>query len=266
MVQMNFNASQVQPNAGGMDVLETGRYNVQITESTVKPTKRGDGNMLVFTMTVIDGNAVGKRVIARLNIQNPNQQAVDIAYGELSAISHVAGVLNWNDTQELHGKPFQIQVDKVQRSDDPTKEGNEIKGYYDLQGNPPSAGGGSQPSAPAPQPPAPQTQEQAPSAPAQGYAPAPDPAAAAGAAQPPAAGAPAPAPAPTSQPDQTVAAPQQGQQQAPAAPQGQQGGETPPWQSGQAAPAAPQQAPNPAPAAQQQPQGSGPGGVPPWAQ
>lgn len=234
MVQLNFNAQQYAPNAGGMDVLPSGIYDVQITASEVKQTKRGDGYMLVFTMSVISGSHVGRRIMARLNIQNPNAQAMEIAYGELSAISHVVGIMAWQDTQELHGRPFKVKVDEVARSDDPTKMGNEIKGYYDYTGNPPtprSAGAGpsAAPAAPvAPTAPA-QPQQPAPAQFAQEQAPAQAPA-------PAAAAAPAYAPAPTPAPAPALVQPPQGQALAPAAPwqtgapAPQPVGETPPWQ------------------------------------
>lgn len=182
MVQMNFNASQYTPSTGAGSVLPTGDYDMQIVGSEIKQTKSGTGNMLVFTYSVIAGEHTGKTITARLNIQNQSQEAMRIAYEELSAISHVTGVLAWQDTQELHGKPFKVRVECVPRADDPSKEGNEIKGYMDSSGRPPSSGGAqaSAPQPPAPPAPQPQqqwAQQQAPApAPAQQQAPAPAPA------------------------------------------------------------------------------------------
>lgn len=243
MVQIAFNATQYDPSVGaGSDVLETGVYGVQITGSEVKATKRGDGYMLVLTMTCIDPSFAGKRIVARLNIQNPNAQAVEIAYRELSAISHVVGVLQWQDTQQLHGRPFKIHIEKAPRQDDPSKFGNEIKGYLDYAGNPPVPAGGPQagpvaPSAPAPAAASPYTPAMDPvQAPAPAAAPAPAPMQAAAPAPAPApAHAPQPAVAPAATPWQTAPAP------AAAAPA--------PWQTGAPAPAAPAM-----------------GAVPPWQQ
>jgi hypothetical protein len=219
MVQLNFNANQYAPNAGGIDVLPSGTYAVQITGSEYKQTKRQDGYMLVLTLTVIDGAHVGKKLIARLNVQNPNPQAVEIAMGELSAICHVTGCMVVNDSQELHGRPFQVKVEAVPRQDDPSKMGNEIKGYLDARGNPPTPGGGGAPSAPAPAA-APQ--------PPMASAPAPAPAPAAAPAPAPApAGMPAPAPAPAPQPAGGAAPPWASGAPAPTPPASS--GEAPPW-------------------------------------
>lgn len=149
MVQMNFNATQYDPYQAGMDIFETGEYTFQIIGSEVKPTRSGNGQMLVFTLSCLDEGLVGRRLTIRLNIVNANPQAVDIAFRELSAISHVCGILNWQDTQQLHGRPFRVRVEKVPRSDDPTKFGNEVKGYLDINGQPPGKNGASASAAPA---------------------------------------------------------------------------------------------------------------------
>lgn len=265
MVQLNFNAAQYEPYTGAADVLETGVYSVQIVASEVKQTKAGTGYMLVLTLSCLDQHVAGRRLMVRLNIHNPNPTAVEMAYRELSAISHVVGVLNWQDTQQLHGRPFKVSVEKVERNDKPGSYANDIKAYMDYAGNPPSAGslagaGNSPiPSAP-PETPVPTSpaapvshpastaapdhamyqQPAAPAIPATA-APAPSPAQAASAhaapapAQAPwqqaqAEAAPAPAPAPAAAP---VAAPWQAAAPAPApAPQNTS---APPWQQPAAA-------------------------------
>lgn len=214
MVAINFDATKVDPNTGGGDVFETGEYTFQIVSSSVKATKKGDGTMLILEASCMDEGMAGKRLTIRLNVQNPNPQAVEIAYRDLSAICYVTGQLQIQDSQQLHGRPFRIRLEKLPRSDDPAKFNNEIRAYMDVNGNPPGAATGAAGAPPAP-----------PSAP-----PAPPPAApAAPQAAPPAAPPATPAAPPAAQPWQ------QPQGAAPAAaPAG-----TPPWQQ----PAAGGQAP-----------------------
>jgi hypothetical protein len=239
MVSMNFNAAQYEPSTGAADVLETGVYSVQIVNSEVKQTKSGNGYMLVLTMSCMDQHVNGKKLTARLNIHNPNAQAVEIAYRELSAISHVVGILNWQDTQQLHGRPFKVSVEKVERQDKPGSFSNDIKAYMDYAGNPPNPNGNGAgsgpvaPSAPA-QPPAPAPAQYTP-APAPAQAPAPA-AVAAPAPMQAAAPAPAPAPAPVPQPTDAGAAPWQ--QPAAQPPQAAPAPQQAPWQNAAPAPAA----------------------------
>lgn len=206
MVAIQFDATKVDPNTGGGDVFETGEYTFQIVSSSAKPTKKGDGTMLILEASCLDEGMAGKRLTIRLNVQNPNQQAVEIAYRDLSALCYVTGQLQIQDSQQLHGRPFRIRLEKTPRADDPNKFGNEIRAYMDVNGNPPGAASGVTGAPPAP--PAP------PAAP-----PAPPPAAPT-----------APAAPPAGQPWQ------QPQGAAPAAPPA---GGTPPWQQ----PAAGGQAP-----------------------
>lgn len=253
MVQMNFDARNYDPSTGGADVFETGEYSFQIVKSEAKTTKAGNGTMLVLEAACLDEGFAGKRLAIRLNVQNPSQQAMEIAYRDLSAICHVVGVLQLTATEQLHGRPFRVRLEKMPRSDDPNKFNNEIRAYLDMQGNAPVKGqmpGGGAPSAPS-APPAP------PSAPAAPAAPAAAPAAPAPA---PAAPAPAPAPAPAAAPPAMAPAMAPNPAAAPAVPPAS----APPAVAPTAAPAAP---PAAAPWAGQ-PAAPAPtaGAVPPWQQ
>lgn len=182
MVQLAFDATQVAPSTGSADVLEAGEYGVQIIGTEMKETKKKDGHLLEITMSCIDEGFAGKRIQARLNVNNPSTQAVEIAMSELSAICHVTGVMSIQDTQQLHGVPFRVRVDKEPRNDKPDLFSNVIRGYMDMNGVAPAAGaaaGAAAPGAPgapaAPaaqqQPPAPVQQQQAAPAAEQQQAP-----------------------------------------------------------------------------------------------
>lgn len=147
MVAFSFDARQFDPSTGGGSILESGTYAVQITNSEIKPTRNRDGHFLELTLAVIAGESAGRQIKDRLNIDNPNQTAKEIAYRQLAAISYVVGRVTWQDSQELHGIPFQIQVEKVARNDDPTKYSNNVLAYLDSNGRPASPNGG--PAAPA---------------------------------------------------------------------------------------------------------------------
>lgn len=145
MVALNFNAAGVKPNVA-LEPVPTGIYPVMIVRSEEKPTKSNNGSYIEFEMQIqpapgIDPSFHGRKVFDRLNIKNPNQTAVDIAYATLSAICHVTGVLNMTDTQQLHGRPFMAVVAKLPRDDRPDQMTNEVKGYKDINGNDPGFAG-----------------------------------------------------------------------------------------------------------------------------
>ncbi len=127
MAMINFNANDVDP-AVSFDPLPAGKYVAIITGSEIKPTKSGTGHYLELTFQVIEGENHGRMVWARLNLDNPNRTAVEIARKELSAICRAVGVMTPKDSTELHNLPLVINVACKKRTDtgDIT---NEIKGY-----------------------------------------------------------------------------------------------------------------------------------------
>jgi hypothetical protein len=58
MVQINFDASQVDPSVP-FEVLPSDKYLVEITHSEMKVTKAGDGSYLELELTVLDGQTSG---------------------------------------------------------------------------------------------------------------------------------------------------------------------------------------------------------------
>lgn len=123
-----FDATEVEPNAP-RDPLPEGRYLCVIVNSEMKPTKSGSGQFLELELEVIDGPHKGRRVWDRLNLQNPNETAVRIAQGTLSAICRAVGVLRPNDSCELHNLPLEVVVKCKKREDKPDEWTNEIRGY-----------------------------------------------------------------------------------------------------------------------------------------
>jgi hypothetical protein len=127
MANLNgFDASQVEPTS--FDPLPAGKYLAVITESEMRPTKKGAGQYLNLTFEVIEGEYKGRKLWARLNLKNPNPQAEQIARGQLSAICRAVGVMAPKDSLELHNLPLVVTV-KVKKRDDTGDLQNEVSGY-----------------------------------------------------------------------------------------------------------------------------------------
>jgi len=122
-----FNANEYEPSSSP-DPLPAGKYPAVITDSEMKATKAGTGEYLQLTFEVIDGPHKGRKVWARLNLDNPNETAVKIAQAELSAICRATGVMTPNDSVELHDLPLVIDV-RCRKRPDTGDISNEIKGY-----------------------------------------------------------------------------------------------------------------------------------------
>lgn len=127
MAQLQFDASSVSPESQ-FTPIPNGDYPVLISESEIKDTKAGTGQYLQLVLEVIDGHYKGRKIWDRLNIVNPNQVAQDIGQRALSQICHAVGVLNLQDTADLHQKPLVAKV-VVSPARDGYDESNEVKEY-----------------------------------------------------------------------------------------------------------------------------------------
>lgn len=133
--------------------IPSGEYPAQIVESDMKPTKNSDGQYLELTYSVLDGEFKGRKVWVRLNLDNPNAQAVEIANRQFKSIQEAAGVLNPTQSEQLHYKPHTIRVELIpagtpqKRGGATQKDSNEIRGWKALDDGIPFAA-----SAPAAQP------------------------------------------------------------------------------------------------------------------
>lgn len=127
MASLNgFNANNVEPMTD-FEAIPAGKYLAVITASEMKPTKSGNGAYLELTFEVLEGEFKGRKLWARLNLDNPSQVAVKIARSELASICRAAGILEPKDSFELHNLPMVLTV--KQKASDDGEVRNEIKGY-----------------------------------------------------------------------------------------------------------------------------------------
>lgn len=131
MSQLNFDASTVAPNSGMPDPIPAGWYNAMIDESEMKPTKDKEGSYLELRLTVIDGQFAGRKIFDRLNLMNKSAVAQEIGNGTLSAICHATGVMQLQDSQQLHGQPMKIKV-KLKAASGDYEASNEIGSYKNI--------------------------------------------------------------------------------------------------------------------------------------
>lgn len=128
MTQLNFNAQSVAPATGQLDAIPKGWYVAVIEASEMKPTKNGDGSYLELKLNIVHGKYTNRKLYARLNLNNPNPIAQEIGYKELSAVCHATGVLQVQDSSQLHNIPIKVRV-KVRKGDGEYDDNNEITAY-----------------------------------------------------------------------------------------------------------------------------------------
>ena len=127
MANLNgFNAGNVEPRTE-YEPIPAGKYASVITKSEMKATKSGKGSYLELTFQVIEGQHKGRQLWARLNLDNPNPLAMQIAQSELSSICRAVGRMEPKDSSDLHDIPLTITV--RQKVDQDQEVRNEIRSY-----------------------------------------------------------------------------------------------------------------------------------------
>ena len=122
-----FNANEVEPQTG-FEPIPAGKYLAAIVASEMKPTKNGKGHYLEMRFQLLEGEHKNRTLFARLNLDNPNETAVEIAQRELSAICRAVNCMTPQDSTELHDIPLTVAIKCVKRKDN-GEITNEIGGY-----------------------------------------------------------------------------------------------------------------------------------------
>lgn len=89
---------------------------------------------LQLVWQIAEGAFQGRKIWDRLNVQNTNKQAEEIAHKQLSAVCHAVGVLQVRDSAELHNRPCKIGV--IRKADPGYQPSNEVKRYNSIGGAP----------------------------------------------------------------------------------------------------------------------------------
>lgn len=126
-----FDANEVEPSAP-REPIPAGWYKAVIVESEEKPTKAQTGSYLQLTLEIIEGEKAGRKFFERLNLNNPNDTAVDIARRTLSSICRSVGVNTPRNSSDLHDKPLMAKI-KVTPARDGYEPGNEVSEYSAVQ-------------------------------------------------------------------------------------------------------------------------------------
>lgn len=128
-----FDATSVEPSQP-FEVIPADKYVVQIVASDLKPTSSGTGQYIWLELEILEGEYKGRKLWDRLNIINPNAQAVEIAQRSLSALCHACDVMAFSDTEELHWNPVVATV-RVRPPKGEYAASNEIRGYEPVDPN-----------------------------------------------------------------------------------------------------------------------------------
>ena len=139
-MQGGFNANQYEPNQGMSSHPPAQKIPFQITNVGIKENKDKTGGYLEVEFTSQLGS-----LIHRYNCWNQSPKAVEIAYGQLSALCRATNIyqLDWqNEGQALRGGRGLMDIG-YQKGEEPSADNPNAKGYtelkrvYDAAGNEP---------------------------------------------------------------------------------------------------------------------------------
>lgn len=140
-VNWGFNANQYEPNQGFGIHPPAQKAPFTISNTSIKETKDKTGAYLAVELTSPQGV-----IIVNYNIHNQSPKAVEIAYGQLSALCRAVGIYQIDGNNEcaaLRGGKGLMDVG-YQKGEEPDPAFPDRKGYtelkrvYDVNGNDPS--------------------------------------------------------------------------------------------------------------------------------
>lgn len=157
-----YNTADLPDTGGNIVLIPQGQYQATIVKSEMVENKAKTGSFLALTVVITQGDYANTEFTERLNVVNPNETAVQIAYKTLARISEAVGMNRTPaDSTELHNKPFMIEVQT--KAGEPYKDNNgverqgkdqsEIKKYLPLPTGGAPVGAPVQPAAPVASPP-----------------------------------------------------------------------------------------------------------------
>ena len=108
MAQLGFDLQEVEVSSGSFELLPPGEYTLSCIDADIKDTKRGDGQYIAASFTV-----VGKpgRIWHNFNVHNPNSKAEEIGRQQLASWARACGKPNARDTDELIERQFNAKID-----------------------------------------------------------------------------------------------------------------------------------------------------------
>ncbi len=127
MAKVTWNQDEYDESAPrNFEPLPKGLYPCVIAKSDEKQTKAGTGSYFEFEFEVVKGEHKGRKLWARLNINNPSEMAQKIGREQFKALCASAGKPGAKTTEALHGKFVACYVSIEQGTNGPL---NRVDGF-----------------------------------------------------------------------------------------------------------------------------------------
>lgn len=129
-----FSATEHDTEQRDYENLPDGIYALEVTQSEVAPTSKGDGTILKLRYGVIEPEEYKNRLIfGNITLENPNAQAQEIGQKQLASLCRAIGLSEIEDSEELHFQRFvaKVGLSKERKVGDKVySPRNEVKRFY----------------------------------------------------------------------------------------------------------------------------------------
>lgn len=127
MAKLQFNAAG-KDTGGDYEPLPIGDYNGMVIETEIKENKKGTGSFIKVTTQILDEEYQGRRVYDYINVVHTNEKVQQIAERQLAELCNAVGVLELEDTQELHEIPLVVRL-AIEAGNEQFGPSNKVKKY-----------------------------------------------------------------------------------------------------------------------------------------
>lgn len=133
-----FDATSVDTTQVEYENLPEGIYSLEVIQSEVAATSKGDGTLLKLRYSVIEPEEYkGRLIFGNITLENPNSTAQDIGQRALASLCRAVGLSEIEDSEELHFKQFIAKVGPGKSSKEKNADGSpkypariEIRKYF----------------------------------------------------------------------------------------------------------------------------------------
>ena len=133
--KFNFQNVVQSNDVQSYEPIPEGSYVAVIEDSEERQTRAGNGSYLKLTWRIIDGPYQGRKVWENLNLDNPNEKAVEIAQRSLAEICVACRLQDVpEDSEVLHNKPMKIKI-TIREASNGYAASNDVRGHaYEQSG------------------------------------------------------------------------------------------------------------------------------------
>lgn len=126
-------SAEAYPSAR-FDPLPKGQYQAVVVSSELCQTKAGNGYFVKLMWQIIEpGQYCNRTLFSQHNVANPNSDAEQIGRRELQDFATAMNVDQFDETDQLHGKPIVLRIGIEQDKSGQYAEKNKIVGVADVR-------------------------------------------------------------------------------------------------------------------------------------